>query len=88
MTMQPFKGRCHTCGHDHDAETLHWRDVLDLKERADDKLRAEIERLKHNEMVMMDALYKACGDDEEIVRQTISSQGDLLPMPPIPKEDE
>ena len=28
--MRPFTGRCHTCGHDHDAELQHWRDVLDL----------------------------------------------------------
>jgi hypothetical protein len=30
VTLAPFRGRCHTCGHDHDAETQHWRDVLDL----------------------------------------------------------
>lgn len=35
MTMLPFRGRCHTCGYDHDAETQHWRDVLDLAQRAD-----------------------------------------------------
>ena len=35
MTMRPFSGRCHTCGHDYDAETQHWRDVLDLETRAD-----------------------------------------------------
>lgn len=35
MTMTPFRGRCHTCGHDHDAEIQHWRDVLDLATRAD-----------------------------------------------------
>ena len=39
--------------------------------------RAEIARLKHNEAVMMDALYKACADDEEMVRQIIESQGVL-----------
>ena len=38
---------------------------------------AERSRLKRNEGVMMDALYKACGDDEEMVRQTIDSQGVL-----------
>lgn len=42
----------------------------------------EIERLRHNERVMMDALYKACGDDEEMVRQTIESQGHLHPCLP------
>ena len=35
MTLVPFCGRCHTCGHDHDAEAQHWRDVLDLAKRAD-----------------------------------------------------
>ena len=39
----------------------------------------ERSRLKHNEAVMMNALYKACGDDEEMVRQTIESQGVLRP---------
>ena len=35
MTMLPFHGRCHTCGHDHDAEAAHWRDVLELAQRSD-----------------------------------------------------
>lgn len=43
----------------------------------------ERSRLKHNEAVMMDALYKACGDDEEMVRQTIESQG-VLRYDPAP----
>ena len=43
----------------------------------------ERSRLKHNEAVMMNALYKACGDDEEIVRQTIESQGVLRPDPAL-----
>ncbi len=30
MTMLPFKGRCHTCGHDHDHEAETIRDVLDI----------------------------------------------------------
>jgi hypothetical protein len=46
-------------------------------------LRADVERLKHNEVVMTDALYKACGDDEEMVRQTINSQGVLRPDPAL-----
>lgn len=43
----------------------------------------ERSRLKHNEAVMMNALYKACGDDEEMVRQTIESQGVLRPDPAL-----
>ena len=46
-------------------------------------LRADVERLKHNEVVMTDALYKACGDDEEMVRQTINSHGVLRPDPAL-----
>lgn len=30
MTLTPFRGRCHTCGHDHDAEGQRLRDVLDI----------------------------------------------------------
>lgn len=29
MTMLPPRGRCHTCGHDHDAEDTRLRDILD-----------------------------------------------------------
>jgi hypothetical protein len=28
--------------------------------------------------VLMDALWKACGDDEEVVNATIESQGTLI----------
>lgn len=34
MTMLPFRGRCHTCGHDHDAEDQRLRDVLDICKQA------------------------------------------------------
>lgn len=30
MSIKPFTGRCHTCGHDHDAEETLLRDVLDI----------------------------------------------------------
>ena len=40
-------------------------------------LRAELRRLQHNNAVLMDALWKACGDDEEVVNATIESQGEL-----------
>jgi hypothetical protein len=32
----------------------------------------------HDTTVLMNALWKSCGDDEEIVRQTIDSQGTLI----------
>jgi hypothetical protein len=34
-------------------------------------------RLEHNNEVLMNALWKACGDDEEVVNATIESQGEL-----------
>jgi len=37
----------------------------------------ERERAKHNEEVLMNALWKACGDDEQLVEATIESQGEL-----------
>ena len=53
------------------------RKLYDDSSACFDALAAEIDRFKHNETVLVNALYKACGDDEEIVRQTIESQGDL-----------
>lgn len=38
---------------------------------------AELRRLQHNNQVLTDALWKACGDDEEAVNSTIASQGEL-----------
>jgi len=37
----------------------------------------EREKAKHNEEVLMNALWKACGDDEQLVEATIESQGEL-----------
>jgi hypothetical protein len=38
---------------------------------------AELRRLRHNNQVLTDALWKACGDDEDMVSGTIASQGEL-----------
>lgn len=38
---------------------------------------AELRRLYHNNCVLTDALWKACGDNEEVVNATIESQGGL-----------
>ena len=38
---------------------------------------AELRRLHHNNEVLMNALWKACGDDEQVVNDTIESQGEL-----------
>jgi hypothetical protein len=40
-------------------------------------LSVEREKAKHNEEVLMNALWKACGDDEQLVEATIESQGEL-----------
>jgi hypothetical protein len=40
-------------------------------------LEAEIKRLEHNIDVLMNALFKACGDDAQVVQATIDSQGEL-----------
>ena len=42
-----------------------------------DERSVEREKFKHNEEVLMNALWKACGDDEEVVNATIESQGKL-----------
>jgi hypothetical protein len=42
-----------------------------------EKAAAELRRLHHNNEVLMNALWKACGDDEEVVNATIESQGEL-----------
>lgn len=39
---------------------------------------AEVVQLRHNNQVLTDALWKACGDDEAVVKATIESQGGLL----------
>jgi hypothetical protein len=41
------------------------------------KAAAELRWLEHNNQVLMNALMKACGDDEEMVKEIIESQGEL-----------
>jgi len=38
---------------------------------------AELRRLHHNNLVLTNALWKACADDGEVVNATIESQGEL-----------
>ena len=40
-------------------------------------LRLQVLNLKHNNEVLTNALWKACGDDEQVVNDTIESQGAL-----------
>jgi hypothetical protein len=42
-----------------------------------DEVAAELRRLHHNNEVLMNALWKACGDDAQVVEATIESQGEL-----------
>ena len=60
-------------------ETLRLADTLEkhLGGNTATKAADELRRLHHNNLVLMDALWKACGDDEEIVNATIESQGEL-----------
>ena len=42
-----------------------------------DDAAAELRRLHHNNQVLKNALWKACGDDEGVVNDTIASEGEL-----------
>ena len=41
------------------------------------KAAAELRRLHHNNEVLLNALWKACGDNKTVVNNTIKSQGEL-----------
>ena len=64
-------------------EALRLADALDLYATGDahqrdiEQAADELRRLHHNSLVLTDALWKACGDDEEVVNATIESQGEL-----------
>jgi hypothetical protein len=38
---------------------------------------ADLTRLEHNNQLLMNALWKACGDNAELVKEIIESQGEL-----------
>lgn len=62
-------------GFEIDCVSLEWHKRIKAFEalvRADERA-----RLEHNNEVLMNALWKACGDDEETVNATIESQGEL-----------
>jgi hypothetical protein len=54
------------------AESRRGIDAMIALARADER-----EKAKHNEEVLMNALWKACGDDGQMVVETIESQGEL-----------
>jgi hypothetical protein len=51
--------------------------MIDELEQENKLLRARNERLEHNNRVLTNAVWKACGDDEQVVNDTIESQGTL-----------
>jgi hypothetical protein len=55
-----------------DTEVLVSLKAFEALVRADER-----EKAKHNEEVLMNALWKACGDDGQMVVETIESQGEL-----------
>ena len=57
----------------------HWDNFQAFAKLVETKA-AERERAiyDHDTRVLMDALWKSCGDDEEAVRDTIESQGTLI----------
>ena len=61
-------------------EALRLADYLELAFDHTSGLKAaaaELRRLHHNNEVLMNALWKACGDDEQVVTATIESQGEF-----------
>jgi hypothetical protein len=65
----------HHC-HGRDGSDNNLCDVCYWRSRADARA-AEVLRLNHNIEVLTNAIWKACGDDEEVVTATIESQGEL-----------
>ena len=64
------KGKIH--GFDRDGDYTEELKAFEALVRADER-----EKAKHNEEVLMNALWKACGDDGQTVVETIESQGEL-----------
>lgn len=59
-------------------EALRLANVLDDDIRAHhEEAAAELRRLHHNNEILLNALWKACGDDKDVVDATIESQGEL-----------
>ena len=54
-----------------------WGEHMNIHLSEKEFLESEIKRLEHNIEVLMDALFKACGDDAQVVEATIDSQGEL-----------
>ena len=81
MTLIAFKGRCHTCGHDHGAETAHWRDVLDLATRADGKPTSATERHLRRLLALRSGIPGLYCDDGEASGQEYGVSIDFMREP-------
>jgi hypothetical protein len=55
---------------------LRWQTMCEQSDRIAE-LEREVQRLKDNNQVLKNAVWKACGDDKESVDATIASQGTL-----------
>ena len=66
--QEKYKWDIHSCG-----PTCKRYGCVAMREAVE----AEREKSKHNEGVLMNALWKACGDDAQVVEATIESQGEL-----------
>jgi|688.fasta_scaffold1366801_2 hypothetical protein len=73
MTEQPTALRLAEALRNIAADTSLSDRYCEVMSEADDELR----RLHHNNQVLKNALWKACGDDEETVNATIASEGEL-----------
>lgn len=81
MSMMAFKGRCHTCGHDHDAEAQHWRDVLGLATRADGMPASADERALRRLLAARVAMPHTYYDDGEALGQEHGISIDFMREP-------
>jgi hypothetical protein len=79
--MRPFQGTCHTCGHDHDAETQHWRDVLELATRSDGMPVSTNERHLRRLLAVRVAMPHAYYDDGEAQGQELGIVIDFIREP-------
>jgi hypothetical protein len=62
----------------HQPEALRLADDIERRfPKSGKDAAAELRRLAHNTTILMNALMKACGDDEEMVKEIIESQGEL-----------
>jgi hypothetical protein len=62
------------------SKVLYLADILEATHYYEDlheAVAAELRRLHHNNQVLTNALWKACGDDEGVVNDTIASEGEL-----------